>query len=51
MARYIVHYSGFAYVEAANVEDAVDAWESGDEIYSEREWEEVEIVTEFPTEV
>lgn len=51
MARYIVHFSGFAYVEAANVEEAVEAWESGDEIYSEREWEEVEIVAEFLAEV
>ena len=51
MAKYKVRYSGFAYVEAANVLEAVDIWEAGDEVYSEREWEEVEEVAEFPVEV
>lgn len=51
MAKYKVCFSGFAYVEAANAQEAAEAWEAGDEIYGEREWEEVEEVAEFPVEV
>ena len=51
MAKYRVRFYGFAYVEASDALEAVDAWEAGDEIYSEREWDEVEEVTEFPAEV
>ena len=51
MAKYKVRFSGFAYVEAASVEDAVEAWEDGAEVYSETEWDEVEEVAEFPVEV
>ena len=51
MAKYKVCYSGFAYVEAANADEAVEAWVSGEEVYGEREWEEVEEVAEFPVEV
>ena len=51
MAKYRVRFYGFAYVEASDALEAVDAWETGDEIYSEREWDEVEEVTEFPAEV
>ena len=51
MVKYKVRFSGFAYVEAANVQEAVDAWEAGDDVYSERDWDEVEEVTEFPAEV
>ena len=51
MAKYKVRFSGFAYVEAADALEAVEAWEAGDDVYSEREWDEVEEVTEFPAEV
>ena len=51
VTKYKVRYSGFAYVEATNAEEAVEAWEAGDEVYGEREWEEVEEVAEFPVEV
>ena len=32
MAKYKVRFSGFVYVEAANAQEAVEAWEAGDEI-------------------
>ena len=51
MAKYKVRYSGFVYVEATNAEEAVEAWIAGEEVYGEREWEEVEEVAEFPVEV
>ena len=51
MAKFKVRFSGFAYVEAANMDEALDAWEAGDEVYSEWEWDEVEEVREFPVEV
>ena len=51
MAKYTVRYSGFAYVEATNADEAVEEWVVGGEVYGEREWEEVEEVDEFPVEV
>ena len=51
MAKYKVRFSGFAYVEAPNALEAVEAWEAGDDVYSELEWDEVEEVAEFPAEV
>ena len=46
MAKYKVYYSGFAYVEADNVEEAEEDYEYSN-IYDERQIDEVEEVDEF----
>ena len=51
MVKYKVRFTGFAYVEAVDAAEAVDAWEAGDVVYSEQDWDEVEEVAEFPAEV
>ena len=47
MAKYKVSFSGFAYVEADNEDEAREALEDGLEIYSEFSLDSVEKVDEF----
>lgn len=49
--KYKVSYSGFAYVEADNEEDAQMAYENGDTIYEEEWIEEIEEVDEFSVDI
>lgn len=47
MAKYRVSYSGFAFVEADNIEEAKEIFWAGDSDYTEEEVTEVEEVDEF----
>jgi hypothetical protein len=45
--KYKVNYSGFAYVESDDEEEAQMAYQDGDTIYEEEWIEEIEEVDEF----
>lgn len=47
MAKYKVYFSGFAYVEADNIEEAEDIYHYGDVDYEEHQVDGVEEVDEF----
>lgn len=47
MAKYVVYYSGFAYVEADNMDEAVENYEYDDCVYRENQINDVEEVSEF----
>ena len=47
MAKYKVAFSGFAYVEADDEEEAEDKMEMREEVYCEYSFDSVEEVEEF----
>lgn len=49
--KYKVSYSGFAYVEAYNEDEAQMAYEDGDTIYAEECIEAIEEVDEFAVDI
>ncbi len=51
MAKYKVGFSGFAYVEADDENEAMDIYQSGETIYEENEIGEVIEVDEFTVEM
>lgn len=51
MAKYKVNFSGFAYVEAGDENEAMDMYQSGDTVYEENEVGEVIEVNDFTVEI
>jgi hypothetical protein len=49
--KYKVSYSGFAYVEANDEDEAQMAYEDDDVIYAEQMIEEIEEVDEFTVDI
>lgn len=47
MAKYKIHYSGFAYVEASDEEEAEEMFFDGDTVVDETVVDEIEEVEEF----
>lgn len=47
MAKYKVRFSGFAYVEADDKEEAQDVFQDEEEMYKETDIDSVEEVDEF----
>ena len=45
--RFKVNFTGFAYVEADSEDEAIDKFNSGDEVYKEYEADSAEEVSDY----
>lgn len=45
--RFKVNFTGFAYVEAESEDEAIDKFNSGDDVYKEYEADSVEEVSDY----
>lgn len=46
--KYKVNFNGFAYVDADSEDEAIDKFNSGDDIYQELEADSAEEVSDYP---